>query len=361
MKTKNAKKPDAELTINRAIDDPHGLARSWLAGLEGRGHGVRVVHHRDEYLRWDGAEYYEIPAGDLRKQLAAHAERQFVRANKKELKAWADRAEAGAKPPIMKKVTTRLITDVLQALSSECHLPSDIGPPTWITGAGTIDEERAADEDPRMVMAMPSGVLNLLKAADEDPDCFGPPTPHFFTRAAVGYDYSASATAPRWTQFLNEVFGVTEDANDEKSKKANKAAKASIRALRQWFGYLLTADTSLQKILMLLGLPRSGKGTILRVLSALLGETNVGSVRLEDLGSPNTTAARSRSIQAPACAPSFRTAPRLAKAGANAAKASRRMPCRRSSLSSRPAAGIEPRTRTPRRWLRAPGLLCRST
>lgn len=36
---------------------------------------------------------------------------------------------------------------------------------------------------------------------------------------------------------------------------------------------------------MLLGLPRSGKGTILRVLTALLGEANVGSVRLEDLGS----------------------------------------------------------------------------
>jgi putative DNA primase/helicase len=285
MKTKNAKKTDTELLINRAIDDPHGLARSWLVGLEGRGHGVQVAHHREEYLMWDGGAYREIPAGDLRKQLAAHAERQFVRANKKQMKEWAERSEKGEKPPLKKKVTARLITDVLQALAGECHLPSDIGPPVWITSAGTVDEERVAEEDPRMVMAMPSGVLNLRKAADGDAACFGPPTPHFFTRTAVGYDYSASATAPRWTQFLNEVFGVNENANDEKSKKANKAAKASIRALRQWFGYLLTADTSLQKILMLLGLPRSGKGTILRVLSALLGGTNVGSVRLEDLGS----------------------------------------------------------------------------
>src|SRR5438874_11488643 len=122
MKTTETKKTGAEAKINRAVDDPHGLARGWLAALEGRGHGVRVVHHRDEFLLWDGGAYREISVGDLRKQLTAHAERVFVRANKKELKDWASRATRGQKPPVLTKVGTRLITDVLQALAGVCHL-----------------------------------------------------------------------------------------------------------------------------------------------------------------------------------------------------------------------------------------------
>lgn len=221
MKTKKAKtaeKADTELKINRAVDDPHGLARSWLAGVEGRGHGVRVVHHRDEYLKWDGDAYREIVAGDMRKQLAAHAEREFVRANKKEMKAWANRAVKGEKPPVLKKVGTRLIADVLQALAGECHLSSDVNPPTWITSAGTVDAEQVADADPRMMLAMPSGVLNLRKAANDEDNCWHQPSPHFFTRAAVDYDYSEDAQSPLWKQFLNEVFGFTVGAKDEKAK-----------------------------------------------------------------------------------------------------------------------------------------------
>ena len=39
----------------------------------------------------------------------------------------------------------------------------------------------------------------------------------------------------------------------------------SIAALQEWFGYCLTNDTRQQKILMIVGPKRSGKGTIARV------------------------------------------------------------------------------------------------
>jgi len=285
VKKLNLEVDDTEKQINRAVDDPHGLARSWLASLEGGAHGVRIVNHREEFLRWDGDAYRELHSGDLRKQLAAHAARKFVIANKKDLKAWAERARKRAKPPVLKKVTTRLMGDVLQALGSECLLPAAISPPTWISDAGDIDTERVAEDDPRMMLATPSGVINLRAAAAGEKQCRYAATPHFFTRAAVDYEYSATAKCPLWLTFLNQIFGVADAADDEKAEKANKAGKASIRALRQWFGYLLTADTRQQKILMLLGLPRAGKGTILRVLTALIGKANVASVRLEDLGS----------------------------------------------------------------------------
>lgn len=49
------------------------------------------------------------------------------------------------------------------------------------------------------------------------------------------------------------------------------------------FGYLLTPDTARQKVFVLVGPPRSGKGTIGRVLLRLLGRHNVSSPTLSSL------------------------------------------------------------------------------
>ena len=50
------------------------------------------------------------------------------------------------------------------------------------------------------------------------------------------------------------------------------------------FGYLLTSDTRLQKMFLIVGPKRSGKGTIARVLKALLGVANVAGPTLSGLG-----------------------------------------------------------------------------
>ena len=75
----------------------------------------------------------------------------------------------------------------------------------------------------------------------------------------------------RWLQFLQTLW---------------RADPASIEALQEWFGHLLTPDTSQQKILLLVGPPRCGKGTIARVLKRLVGELNIVSPTLSSLGGP---------------------------------------------------------------------------
>jgi putative DNA primase/helicase len=52
-------------------------------------------------------------------------------------------------------------------------------------------------------------------------------------------------------------------------------------------GYLLTADTSQQKILLMVGPPRSGKGTIGRVIVGLLGKHNVAGTSMASLCDPH--------------------------------------------------------------------------
>lgn len=56
-----------------------------------------------------------------------------------------------------------------------------------------------------------------------------------------------------------------------------------IGTLQEVFGYLLASDTSQQKIFMMVGPKRSGKGTIARVLTALLGQGNVSAPTLASM------------------------------------------------------------------------------
>ena len=60
--------------------------------------------------------------------------------------------------------------------------------------------------------------------------------------------------------------------------------QASLREIQKWFGYSLTPDTRQQKILLIVGPRRSGKGTIARTWEALLGDGNVASPALSSLG-----------------------------------------------------------------------------
>lgn len=99
---------------------------------------------------------------------------------------------------------------------------------------------------------------------------FRPPTRRLFTLNALAFDYSPAAPAPReWLRFLGQLWG-----DDTESRET----------LQELMGLLLTGDTSFQKIFMLVGPRRSGKGTIGRLLQALVGEANYCAPTLNGLG-----------------------------------------------------------------------------
>lgn len=112
---------------------------------------------------------------------------------------------------------------------------------------GLLDVEAAA------TATTPEGKLGALQ----------PHTPRWFTPNTLPITYDPEAQCPRWLAFLDEAL----DADAER-----------IALLQEWFGLCITPDTCYQKILLLHGPPRSGKGTTTTVLRALVGEHNhVGS------------------------------------------------------------------------------------
>ncbi|WP_255304310.1 DNA primase family protein [Tsukamurella tyrosinosolvens] len=96
------------------------------------------------------------------------------------------------------------------------------------------------------------------------------PTPTRFVTNYLPYEYDPDAQCPRWVQFLESVWGDDPE---------------SIALLQEWFGYLVSGETKLHKALLMIGPKRSGKGTIMKTATALLGDDNTGALKPGNLGS----------------------------------------------------------------------------
>lgn len=107
-----------------------------------------------------------------------------------------------------------------------------------------------------------NGVLDLITGI------LSPHSPEYRCTCLLPYDYNPAATCPAWGEFLQGSF--SQDAE-------------RITLLQQWFGYMLAGGYEFQKILLLIGAPRSGKGTIGRVLAAMIGEDNFSGGSLKSV------------------------------------------------------------------------------
>jgi putative DNA primase/helicase len=130
-------------------------------------------------------------------------------------------------------------------------------PPCWI-------DAEPSDPDPATLIVSPSAIY--VPTMDQ----LRPLTPRLFTTNAV--DYAINRTAPPPVEWLNFLSTLWPDDPD------------SIALLQEWCGLCLTAETKYQKILLIVGQPRSGKGTIGRVLGRLIGLANVRGPTLASLG-----------------------------------------------------------------------------
>jgi putative DNA primase/helicase len=149
--------------------------------------------------------------------------------------------------------TRHKVSDVLDALAAVCYLDAARDQPAWLD-----------DRITGPIVACANGLLDVTA------NILLPHTPVFFNQTRVPFAYDPAAAGPRrWLDFLVEIF-----ENDE----------ASIKALQEWFGYVISGRLDLQKILLWIGRTRSGKGVSARVLGKLIGRENVAGPTLSSLG-----------------------------------------------------------------------------
>lgn len=221
--------------------DPYGIAGKFLKRkytVDGR---LVLRAQQDEFLAYDGAAYQFTEVATIRQRLY-----EFLR----------DAYCPGKNEPKPFKPTATVVNNIMDALRARCHVPAtSASPPAWI-----------GDEEPRPpgeLLACRNGLLHLPSGT------LLPPTPDFFTRNALDFEYDPDAPEPeRWLAFLEQLWPNDPD---------------SIALLQEVFGYLLTPDTSLQKMFMVIGPKRAGKGTIGRVLTGLVGSDNHTAPTLNSL------------------------------------------------------------------------------
>jgi len=211
---------------------PLAVARQFIAATYAHVLGPRLVAHRGLFYEWVGTHWSEVASGDVRAQLYG----------------WLEQAcyvKDGV--PVAFDPTRHKIANVVDALLGAEHVASDVEPPRWRRGTPPW-----GDDD---VVAMQNGLLARATRT------LHPHSPWLFNRHVLSFAFDPNAAAPRrWLRFLREVWG----DDDE-----------SISTLQEVMGYVLVGGTELQKLFGLIGPKRSGKGTILRVLTALLGAENV--------------------------------------------------------------------------------------
>jgi putative DNA primase/helicase len=153
------------------------------------------------------------------------------------------------------------VTKSLKAVMSLVQLPENLEPPAWVP--------KALEEDPDCVP--PSELIPCRNGVLHLPTRYLlPHDPAFFNLNSLNVEYTPAARRPvEWTRFLESLF-----PDDPQS----------IELLQEIFGYMVSGRIDLQKVFFLLGPSRSGRGTMFRVLTELLGEQNVTSPSLTRLG-----------------------------------------------------------------------------
>ena len=212
--------------------DPMAIARRFIRDeftVNGR---QALYRYREEFFKFSNSYYRAVDNDTIRTDIWLYLERAY-------------KAENGAYVPLKPKKGN--VDNVVDALRGACNLDYALETPAWLDNSRK--QPPAAEFLPvaNGLLHLPTGKLQA-------------PSPLYFGRAASDVSYDANAPEPReWLKFLNSLFG--DDS-------------ASIELLQDMIGYGLASDTSQQKIMLLKGPTRSGKGTIATILKALVGNNN---------------------------------------------------------------------------------------
>ena len=211
------------------------LARWTLVGV------FLIMHWRGSWYFWVGSHWEVRGDAEVRKDLYSVLEPAEYVDSHGQVKPWAP--------------TRNKIRDALEAMAAITLVESWIDPPVWVPSHHGPNAKR--------LVSVRNGILSVPDRELIEHD------PHLFNLVSVPFDYESEAPEPsRWLEFLNELWPDDPD---------------SIRALQQFFGYVLSGRTDQHKILLVIGPPRAGKGVIARILTALLGKDHVAGPTLSSL------------------------------------------------------------------------------
>lgn len=228
---------------------PNTYASSFLRKVHGMGSRVILRRWESDWYRFAEGKYVKQSEEEMTAPMYPWAEAHKIPVEGK---------DGGYEVVPLTASTTR---NVREAIISQTLITEKIVP-VWINGVeGT---------EPKDLIVFNNGILNVHEylAIDGSANSLAPLTPDLFAISAIPISFDPTAVCKRWEQFLVSAIG------DDPAK---------ILLLQEWFGYVLSGDRSLHKLMFLKGLPGAGKSTVHFVLEQLVGREQSVSPKLEDL------------------------------------------------------------------------------
>ena len=209
------------------VNDPDACAFVYLTRKATTPAGTTLHHHGEQWRAWNGRHYETLADADLKARLRRWTARQQLLAGEK-----------------IVKPNIHTTNEIIAAMQAQANVPSTVEMPVMLDGRPI---------NPEKIIAFSNGLLDIETGVLTEH------TPQWFSANSLDYPYDPAATCPHWLDFIGTVADTEEDWLD---------------ALQMWFGLNLVADTTQQKMMLFVGPPRSGKGTVCRVLQHVLGKHN---------------------------------------------------------------------------------------
>jgi putative DNA primase/helicase len=227
-------------TLVRPPGEPMPNARLFLEHKYGHQDRCLLIHQGGQFYSWDGTCWPALDDPMLRA----------------ELYKWFDTktylSKDGEKPFAP---TTSKIANLMGATEALTIIDSSILTPAWLTPG-----DYSADE----LISCANGLVHWPSRTLTEH------RPGYYAHHSLPFAFDPTAAPPvKWLAFLGELWG---------------GETETIGTLQEMFGYLVSGDTSQQKMFLMVGPKRGGKGTIARVLTQMIGRHNVAGPTLASLG-----------------------------------------------------------------------------
>ncbi len=225
------------------------IAQQWLYDQAMNSDGVsRLRFWKDRWWWWDGA--YDC--------VSEHYIRHRVYSWLSGMQFYNQKNQLELYNPTKSKVAN--IVDPLRYLP-KVFLADPVQMPEWIE---TPIKSAKAFED---LVCFEDCMMDCGSIFRGEPGRFEP-TPRLFSAWRLPYKYDQRAECPWWIRTVQSCLP------DDRTQKL----------LQEWMGLLLVPDVRHEKMLMMIGQPAAGKGTIISGMEAMLGARNLASTSFAKLG-----------------------------------------------------------------------------
>jgi putative DNA primase/helicase len=258
-------------------------------------------HYAGTWVVLRHKKYFILDEQELDKDI-----RRFAKTFKVRKKIRTDNGSAWRNEKL--RVTPQSVHGIIKAMAAleDVRLSLKVVSPSWLSETPPEDDDdtnfdpsaplrepdnpvgRQHDKKPNPERVLPLKNC-LLDVSGNEPKVMEL-TDDYFTLNYLPIVYDPKAKCPKWKEFLGQIFQTkrlssdktewTAEADDFVEVYENVPDELSISTLQEYVGLLLTPITKYQKILGIVGPKRSGKGTIGRIIRALVGKDNVASPTL---------------------------------------------------------------------------------